>query len=367
MSSELTEALLDVQSELTDTRQKQKELFVDGVNTRHHQMEQRKEEEAHLNSIDLSVNNTEYYKRVANNSKEHFLAVRESGVFLDDSFGKAVPYFGKNVILCMATTGDGKSTISANLTYQSIKQGQRVLVITNEENVQDVYNRVTCLLRGWAYNDHRGFTDDQIEHFSEMIIKLSKRITVVDDSYGDGTGVTTTLEGMQAVLESTLKPGNEFDTIIIDYYQNIDRSNKMPSLEPWQVQERFGKWLEQFRKRSKAPITLLAQRKGRKKDDETDIKNMIEGRKSILNTATCVMEIEAQRDMLRTAFTIKKTRFPDALNKTIHMGFEKGRYVPYTDEFKKEVNNRREIEARRELEGYALRNVNPGGNDAKSE
>lgn len=360
MSNGLIEDLLGEQEEIRNSRQKQQELFINDVQTRHQQMQIRKEEEEKLSKIDLSVHNTQYYEQIAKDSKEHLTSIRHSGVFLDDAFRDSVSFFGKNLILVMATTGDGKTTLSANLGHGALRQGQRVLMITNEENVQDMYNRVTCFFRGWTYNNHKDFTDDQINHFSEMIIKLSKKMTVVDDNYNGATGVTTTLEGVQAILESTLKPGNEFDVIIVDYYQNITRSNKMPQLDQYTVQDMFSKWLKQFIKRSPAPVVVLAQRKPRLKE-QRDYKEALEGRKSIANDATIVIEIQAERDLYRTAFTIRKTRFPDSLNKTIYMGFERGRYVSYNEEFKQKALEIKEAQARKEL--LSKTRALPGGSE----
>ena len=114
----------------------------------HEQLQEQRKELELLEKFDIGANNGKYVEELAAETGDYLLRARKSGVFLNNDFKGKVPFFARNIILAAAETGSGKSTISANLTYQAIRQAKKVLVLTNEENPGDVYNRVTCLLKG---------------------------------------------------------------------------------------------------------------------------------------------------------------------------------------------------------------------------
>ena len=104
---------------------------------------------------------------VASND-EYMQAAKNAMMFINEEFGKLVPYFRKNVILIGGDTGDGKSTTVANIIFQTISRvnpatgkAGKVLVLSNEEAPEDFYNRVTSIMKGWAYTNHDQFTDEQ--------------------------------------------------------------------------------------------------------------------------------------------------------------------------------------------------------------
>ena len=337
-SDVLNSALLDVSTELSETRSKQRELYKEKVENDYKEMLQRKEEKQKAQSIDLSVRNPDRIKKIQAENREYLIKAQNCGMFINESFQGKVPYFARNIILCVAQTGDGKSTTCANACAHALKQKQRVLAIVNEENISDVYNRVTCLMNGWSYSNHENFTPEQIDAFSRGVDKLSHRMTVVDDSFNDSMGQTSTLEGIESLLTSLITKDVHFDVIIIDYYQNIDRSIGNPSLKDWEVQGRFAKFLDKFKNAYDAPIILLAQQKQQNGDGESrSFKESIEGRKAILNVATCAIEIKAERELKRTSWTIKKSRFVEAVGEVVYTGYNKGNYVSYTGEFENKV------------------------------
>jgi hypothetical protein len=307
----------------------------------HEQLQEQKRELELLEKFDIGANNAEYVQALAEETGDYLLRARKGGVFLNNDFKGKVPFFARNIILCAAETGSGKSTISANLTAQALKQSKKVLVLTNEENPGDVYNRVTCIFKGIAYTNHEKFTDEQVEMFKKNMILMSSRLTVVGDNYAGMTGCTTTIEGIENVLNSLIKKGTEFDVIIFDYYQNIDRSVKAPMMADWQVQYRFCKFLDQYKNRSNACLVVVAQKKPPVKDKELPFREAIEGRKTILNIATCALNVIKDAANFCTLFEIKKSRFNDCVGEKIPVGFSKGEYVQYTQEFKADAHMKR--------------------------
>jgi KaiC/GvpD/RAD55 family RecA-like ATPase len=342
-----------------------KKLAVDLATTsqRFDELQEQQKELELLEKFNVEANKEEYIATLAAESKDYLLRARKSKVFLNDSFRGKVPFFARNIILCAAETGSGKSTISSNLTKQAIIQGMKVLVISNEENATDVYNRVTCLIEGISYSNHDKFSDEMIDLFSKRMPMLSKRLTVITDSYMGKTGCTTTIEGVENILNSLSRNKNEFDLIIFDYYQNIDHSVKNPKLADWQVQYRFCKFLDQFKNRSNAIIVVLAQKKPSQKDKELPFGEAIQGRKSILNIATCALNVIKDVDNYCTLFEIKKSRFNDCMGETIRVGFKRGEYVLYDNKFKMEALQMKGDKEQREL----MATVKPTNNNNKGE
>ena len=332
MSDNLLESIgaTEIVDNQDEVRRKKQELYEDKIATQYDDLTRRKLENNINENVSLLDMSPEKVAEIAEEGDEYLMLARDAKPFINNDFVGMVPYFARNVILAGAPSGNGKSTICANLAYHALLLGQRVLVISNEEASSDVYNRITCLIKGWAYTEHSEFTEEQRATFKAMVPKLAKRITVVDDNFQKVPGQTTTIEGVEAIFESLIRDNAKYDVIVFDYYQNVTSSSKFPSWVEWKCQEKFAKYLDSFKKRYNAPVIVLAQL-----SDNLDepFKQRIEGRKIIYNTATCALEITAEREHLRTAWTIRKSRFAGGVGETIHTGFDRGKYVLYTPEF----------------------------------
>lgn len=342
--------------EAQELRKKKFELDKYRIESNHDEMVKRKEELATNDQINLNYMSLERLDKIKRENREYLEHARNASVFINNDFKCKVPFFGRNLILVGAQTGHGKTTIGKNIAFQTLAQGGRALYLTNEENSGDVYNGITCLCRGWPYTTHESFTEEQMDEFDKMIGVLSQRLVVIDDNYNEGYGQTTTLEGIKAILTNLHKANIHYDVIIIDYYQNVSRSNEQIGLSNWQVQEELAKFLDSFKNTYLAPIVVLSQLKSNK---DLPFKEAIEGRKMILNVATCAMEVSAEREFMRTAFTIHKSRFNYAMGDVIHVGFDKGKYVQYTSEFK----NNNELDRARKDQTSLLSRVLGGQDD----
>ena len=346
----LENALLNVKSDNAEVRKKEMELWKHKVDTNYTDLQERQKQMSILKTIDLDGMSANKVQEAKTETRKYLEHAKNAKVYINNDFKGKIPYFGHNVILVGGRSGTGKSTISANLAYLELLQGGYPLILTNEEVTGDIYNRITCLFKGWTYTEHDSFTKDQLDTFDDMMDKLSSRMTVIDNNYTKEYGQTTTLEGIQSILESLATCNRKYTTIIIDYYTNVNVSLNNPGMENWKVQEKLANYLDQFKSRYLAPIVVLAQLKEGK---DLPFKEALEGRKSIYNIATCAIELKAEREELRTAWTIHKSRFTQAIGQTIYTGFDRGKYVPYTSEFKNQI----ELKKQREEQQSLLKNM----------
>lgn len=326
-----------IDAETAEYNYKKKVVEQDAIRNRFNAVEEKNSELKELEAFDLDHEDPSIIQKIADETAEYLILAKNAGVFLNNDFKGKVPLFSRNITVCAAETGVGKSTICANLAVRAILQNQRVLILSNEENEGDIYNRITCILKGWTYVDHGNFTDEQRRVFKAMTFLLSERITIVGNSRGKLDNLTTTIEGVQKVLNSVVEKNSKFDLIIIDYYQNIDRSIAVPSMGIYDVQYRVCKFFDQYKNRSNAAIVLLAQLKP-SGDKNLSFKDCIEGRKMIMNIASCVLRVTKEADKQRTGFEIMKSRFNESLGQTIYVGFDRGKYVDYTPEFKNKAD-----------------------------
>lgn len=324
---------LDMLDKSGEIKQKQFEILEDRVETQYSELQKRKDELEKNSKVNVGKSDADKIAEIARQNTEYLMLARTSGVFLFNDFSGSVPFFAKNLLLVAGKTGDGKSTLSSNLVFRTITQKtcKKILILTNEENVSDVYNRVTCLIKGWSYANHESFTDEQIKTFGEYIQILSTRMVVIDDTYMGVPGQTTSYEGIKSIFDNLIKNNIKYDAIILDYFQNITTSKENPSMGPYEVQDKMSGYLDSFKNLYSAPIVVLAQLKST--DDKIPFKERLEGRKSIMNRCTCAMEVRADKENHSTVFTIHKSRFPASQGKSIRVGYQKGKYVEYTMEF----------------------------------
>lgn len=289
-----------------------------------------KEEVEALQNINIESDREEYVRKIIKENEEYMEAAKSCKKFITKSFNGIVPNFGKNINLIAANTNGGKSTLVSNIAFHTAMVGGKTLIITNEEAVADVYNRITCLIKGWPYANHNEFTDEQKRVLNEGIEKLSKFINVISDSSYATSGTTTTVEGIQNVLESVIRNNQKYDQIIIDYVQKISFSKLNPNAKTWEILSSVMQYLDGFKNRYlSSPITVMAQLHNSNGDEDRSFEDRLRGFKGIITPVTCAMEMVADKKTYQTKFIIHKNRWSsgDMTSQEVVVGWYKGLYV----------------------------------------
>jgi hypothetical protein len=303
------------------------------------------------NSLDFGQFSQEQVEQLKQENADYIAAAKEPLVFINRDCDQLIPFFRRNLILVGAISGQGKSTAAANIARSVLaqkdpvtKQKAKVLVITNEQNVNDFYNAIICQIKRWPYSNHSKITPEQQKTFDECYDLLTKDgwLTVIGDNHGGTSGLTTSIEGMTSIFENLVNEKIHYSAIIIDYYQNVQFSKLDPTLNEWGVQAKFAGLLDRMKNIYTAPIVLMAQINTKKeKDDSTPFQYRIQGRKVIYTKCTCAVELTAEPEHQRSQLFIRKSRFLEAQNQALFLGYDSGRYVRYDKEFIKKIEEKK--------------------------
>jgi hypothetical protein len=275
-----------------------------------------------LNSGDESTN----YDVLIENAKIDLIERSKSIGFIDDKFKNFIQLAPGSLAIIAAKSGTGKSTISANVAANLIKDGKRVLVIANEEKDTDVAVRVACLLGG--YNIHRyksndplfAYSDDEKMLIIESIASLGGLLEIRGLTYKGSTDLVTSLEGMKTILDDAK---GQYSAVIIDYYQNVDHSLSNHAKNQYDCQHDFGSMLDKVKHDIGCPIILFAQCTAGKEH----LKTRIEGRKSIYNKATDIFEFVQNPEKTSKASLLEcyKDRWLGVQGKALTMEYSEGK------------------------------------------
>lgn len=264
--------------------------------------------------------------------------INERITFINASLSAAIPFTRENLYLVCAYTGNGKSTIAANISYPLWKQDKKVLVIANEEPKQDILFRIACLELGHNFNDYKkGLMPLDIQ---KEVIKLfpaiAERVKILDVNYK--SGFTTKLEGVKAALDAVKT--SDYSCVLIDYYQLIQYSVNDKTRSRYDVLNDLRIWMGQYIKSSNIPIVLFAQLHSIGKRNNKDLDSRIKECPSIIEPSTVIIEVVPNFEDKTSEFILHKDRFGLAGHKIV-CGFDKGRYVNMTDEFRRAITERK--------------------------
>lgn len=264
---------------------------------------------------------TEVIQNMANYNK----MMGEKITLINDSLTTAIPFTRENLYLFCALSGSGKSTIAANISYPLWKQQKKILVVSNEENKQDILMRIAALDLGYNFNDYKKglMSKEDQRNCIALFPSISQFVKVLDVTWRDG--LTTKIEGVQKALESVI--GQGYSCVLIDYYQLIKDSIYDKTKKRYDVLNDFRVWLGRFIKRCELPVCLFVQlysmgKKGGVKDIDARIKEC----SAVVEPATVILEAVPNFEESTTEFIIHKDRFGIAGTKIV-CPFHKGRYL----------------------------------------
>ena len=286
-----------------------------------------------LDEVD-SFGNNESIREMFGDIAKYNQMLKERITFINTSLTAAIPFTRENLYLICAYTGNGKSTVAANISYPLFKQQKKILVITNEESKQDVLFRIACLELGLNFNDYKKgqMPLEQQKQVVSLFPAIGQYVKVLD--IGFKNGLTTKLEGIKNALEAVRN--QDYSCAMIDYYQLIQYSVEDKTRSRYDVLNDLRIWLGQYIKTSNLPIVLFAQLHSLGKRNNKDLDSRIKECPSVQEPSTVVLEVIPNFEDSTSEFVIHKDRFGLAGHRVM-CGFQRGRYVNLTDEVKREL------------------------------
>ena len=286
-----------------------------------------------LDDVD-SFGNKDSMKEMFQNIAGYNRMIREKITFVNEPLTTVIPFTRENLYLICAYSGNGKSTIAANISYPLWKQQKKVLVIANEEPKQDILFRIGCLDLGLNFNDYKKgrMPIDQQKEVVKLFPDIAKMVKILDVNYKGG--LTTKIEGIKNALNAVQDA--DFSCALIDYYQLAKFSVEQPGAKAYDVLNDLQIFFGQYIKRCAVPLVIFAQLHSIGKRANKDLDSRIKHCPDIYQPATVVIEVVPNFSNQTSDFMIHKDRFGFAGQK-VTCGFSRGRYVKLTDEFKRDI------------------------------
>jgi hypothetical protein len=289
-------------------------------------------------SIDLNDGDTVFEPgSISKSNDEYITAIKNRLPFINPSLSEFICLGGKTVYLIGGCTGQGKSTTVGNIITPVIDVGKRVLVLTNEEAREDVYNRVACQRLGKSFRLFKkgDLHQDENAAINREAEQLQESLTVISTEFKNNPDFVTTPQGVAAIFE---KFAPSHDLVILDYYQNINHSiasvgDSRP--DPWVHQEKFAYWLNSFKNKFGKPIIIFSQLKRPTKNEAYAFEDRVMGRKYIATVSLVHLEVRPDTTEYTTSFICHKDRFWGMGGQQVVMGFDwtTSRLVDYDDAF----------------------------------
>lgn len=278
--------------------------------------------------------------------------LKERITFINQTITAAVPFTKENLYLICGYSGNGKSTVAANVSYPLWQEGKKSLVITNEESKEDVYFRIACLHLGYNFNDFKKGLMPAVQQreCAMLIADIAQYVKVADVNFEYKTveNATATVEGVKALMSSV--KNSDYSCVMLDYYQLIKKSMERPDASAYEVLNDFRIWLGQFIKRAEIPVVVFAQLHSLGKRNNKDLDNRIKMGPDIYETATVVIEVVPNFEEKTSDFCIVKDRFGLA-GQRIACAFDKGRFVNISEEAMNKLRNEKVSDLKNLIDG----------------
>jgi hypothetical protein len=303
--------------EVDQLHQKNREM---NARINHQKYKGQLEEIERYNKIQKQIENEDLTNREFSRKKmEKDIEDRENAVtFINDQVSKDLIAAPGSLILVASMTNNGKSTLTAHIAETLVNEDKKVLVLSNEEKEQDVRARVSCLRTGISFGDYKTnkCTREEFNKVLDDAEFISKRLIVISTDNESDAYKVTTVKGVMTTLE---KAKGKFDAVIIDYYTNVNMTEK-GTQEPWHVNNTLASKLNIFKDSAPFPIIMFAQCESFKSDKKLDSKAQKDysnnhpryrwiGGKGIILYATDIVELERDFENNCSILFLHKVRF----------------------------------------------------------
>lgn len=252
-------------------------------------------------------------------------ALRNSFCFINPLFHPEFRVRGGLYLIC-AESGIGKSSASANILANYIKEREsQVVLITTEEQLEDIYNRVACIQTGihfGRYRMGRDITQAIKDKVRNQVLRIAEKVEVADST--DTFSTSFVEDALAAMLYGAQ---TDAGLILIDYYQTINQCRTSEKNNVWSI-KLFGDCLKEFCKHfPHIPVVLVAQISTKGSQGHPKFfKDRLEMDRSIYNHSHVVVEIDGDKQTLDTKFIFHKDRFSGMAGTTVNMKYNKAGY-----------------------------------------
>jgi len=281
-----------------------------------------------LQEID-SFGDKESIKSMYSSVKSYNDMLDQKITFVNRALTTVIPFTRENLYLMCGYSGNGKSTLAANISFALYKEGKKTLVVSNEEPKQDIIYRIACLEIGYNFNDYKKGMMPQTQQIQCMKLypEICKFVKVIDVNHGNG--MTFTIEGIKNIL--TAVKTADYSAVMIDYFQQIKSSVKSPSRSGFENLTNLRMWIGRYIRESNIPVVMFAQLHSIGKRNNPELDSRIKDCPSVYEAATVVVEMIPDFETKTTKFLISKDRF-GYQGMRVDCAFDKGRFVEITAE-----------------------------------
>lgn len=264
----------------------------------------------------------------------------ENITFINPELTALVPFTRQNLYLLCATSGTGKSTAAANISFPLWKQQKKVLILGNEESKEDVLFRIACLELGYNFNAYKKnkMPAALMKQVMALFPEIAEYVKVID--VADRNGITSHADGIRHILNKVKDA--DFSCILIDYWQNIKKTSQ-PDASHYNILDDLRIFLGQYIKSCSVPVVVFAQIYPAAGKRSTVVEDRIKMGKTIYETATVVLEIITDFATKSTKFSIIKDRFGNQ-GSYLNTYYDNGKYIAISEEELKELLNNAKVE-----------------------
>lgn len=262
-------------------------------------------------------------KRLIGQLEKDAALIRNAIPFVNPVLSAAAPLCPGGLTLMGAISGTGKSTTAAAILHELYLQKKRSFIVSNEETEAKILGRIACIEAGVDFNQ---YIQDKVpvnvrKMVAMEIAKIEPYVTVMDDAVA-----ATTIESIERVLKE-VDEDQSYSCIVIDFFQRITKSVKMPGIERVQALYNFKDMITDYSQHARVPVVLMTQLTPLGSDEsERNFETRIKWARGLYEAAATAIEIIKLKGIAASTFYVAKGRFTKA-EQQINCKYENGRFI----------------------------------------